>query len=438
VSNSKYPAAAVAAALLTAVTFGQAGDAEISGLIKDPTGAVVAGAGATVTNQDSGVTRSTRADSDGRYRFIALPPGRYSLKVEAPGFKIESVTDLVLTIGTHVDRNVSLTVGAVQESVSVKGEIPPIDTSRADVAGVVTQRQIDTLPTNTRQYLNLALLMPGTTQDASRTFYNSVQIGGGGRYYANGFSVDGVTNTWAEMGEPRQNFPTGAVQEFKVNTNQYSADQGLAMGGMVNIVTKSGTNQFHGELFEYFRQKTLNREDKFKKQAEALTGTGKAPFLRNQFGGDVGGPIIKNRTHFHMAFERTQTDDSYTIFTGSAHQFYSGFEGVFNRPSHDQLFNIRGDQQISPSQHVFGRYSQEWNFLSRNGCGGMTLQSCYDGEIPRRSVVVGTCRTARLDRYRQLLRQAPRPIADRSKLPEFHVWIHLRRRRHRKALPSER
>jgi hypothetical protein len=380
---------ATAAALLAAVAFGQAGDAEISGLIKDPTGSLVAGAAATVTNQDSGVTRSTVTGADGRYRFIALPPGRYTLKVEAAGFKTEAVTDLVLSIATQVDRNISLTVGAVQESVTVAGEAPPVDTSRAEVAGVVTSQQIDSLPTNTRQYLNLALLMPGTTQDASRTFYNSVQIGGGGRYYANGFSVDGVTNTWAEMGEPRQNFPTGAVQEFKVNTNQYRADQGLAMGGMVNIVTKSGTNQFHGELFEYFRHSSLNREDKFKKQAEALTGTGKAPFERNQWGGDIGGPIVKNRTHFHLAFERTQTDDSYTIFTGAGHQFYSGFEGVFNRPSHDQLFNVRIDQQITPSQHLFGRYSQEWNFLSRNGCGGTTLQSCYDGEIPRRSAVVG-------------------------------------------------
>ena len=381
--------AALAALLVAAASFGQAGDAEIAGLIKDPSGAVVAGATATVTNQDSGVTRATVAGSDGRYRFVALPPGRYELKVEAPGFKAEVVTDLTLSIGTHIDRNVALAVGAVQDAVTVVAEGQNIDTTKGEVSGVVDHVQIDTLPTNTRQYLNLALLMPGTSQDASRTFYNNIQIGGGGRYYANGFSVDGVTNNWAEMGEPRQNFPTGAVQEFKVNTNQYSASQGLAMGGMVNIVTKSGTNQYHGELFEYFRNAGLLREDKFKQQAEAIAGTGKAPYLRNQWGGDLGGPIVKNRTHFHVAFERTQTDDSYTIFTGAGHQYYSAFEGVFNKPSHDQLFNARIDQQITPTQHLFGRYSQEWNFLSSNGCGGATLQSCYDGQIPRRSAVAG-------------------------------------------------
>jgi hypothetical protein len=384
-----FLAAVITTALLAAIAFGQAGDAEISGLIKDATGSLVAGATATVTNQDSGMTRSTSTGADGRYRFIALPPGRYTLKVEAAGFKTESVTDLVLSIATQLDRNVSLTVGAVQESITVAGETPPIDTSKSEIAGVVTSQQIDTLPTNTRQYLNLALLMPGTSQDASRTFYNNIQIGGGGRYYANGFTVDGVTNTWAEMGEPRQNFPTGAVQEFKVNTNQYKADQGLAMGGMVNIVTKSGTNQFHGEVFEYFRNAGMTHENKFQQQAEAIAGIGKAPFDRNQYGGDIGGPVVKNRLHFHASFERTETNDTYTLFTGAGHQYYSAFEGVFNKPSHDQLFNIRGDLQINPNQHMFGRYSQEWNFLSRNGCGGASLQSCYDGEIPRRSAVVG-------------------------------------------------
>ncbi len=380
---------AVSLFLLPAAAFAQAGDAEISGLIKDPTGAVIAGATVTATNQDSGVLRSTVAGADGRYRIVSLPPGRYSLKVEATGFRSENVTDITLSVGFHLDRNVSLAVGAVQEAVTVAGDVPPIDTTKSEVAGVVSSRQIDTLPLNTRQYLNLALLMPGTQQDASRTFYNNVQIGGGGRFYANGFAVDGVTNTWAEMGEPRQNFPTGSVQEFKVNTNQYRAEQGLAMGGMVNVVTKSGTNAFHGEVFEYFRNAALNRDNTFQKQAEALTGTGKAPFLRNQFGGDIGGPIVRNRTHFHAAFERTQTDDSYTIFTGAAHQYYSAFEGVFNKPIHDQLLNVRIDHQISGTQHLFGRYSQEWNFQSFQGCNGTSVQSCYDGLIPRKSVVAG-------------------------------------------------
>ncbi len=380
----------ILAVLVAGVAYAQSGDGEIAGLVKDPSGAPIAGAMLSLVNQDTGVTRTTTSDADGRYRFGNIAPGRYSLKTEATGFKSENVTGFVFNIGTHVDRDMSLAVGSVQDAITVTGEVPPVDTSKGEVAGVVTQQQIDSLPVNTRQYLNLALLMPGTTQDASRTFYNNVQIGGGGRFYANGFSMDGVTNTWAEQGEPRQNFPEGAVQEFKVNTNQFKAEQGLAMGGYVNVVTKSGTNQFHGDAFEYFRHSSLNHDNTFTEQAlQAVGATGKAPFLRNQFGFDLGGPIVKNRTHFYAAYERTQIDDSFAIFVAAGHQFYSSNEGVFDKPSHDQMFNLRIDHQISNSQHVFGRYSQEWNKQTWQGCTNATESNCYDGLIPRHSTVIG-------------------------------------------------
>lgn len=373
----------------------QTGDAEIAGIVKDPAGAPVASAKITLTNQDSGVARSTLSDGEGHYRFSAVLPGVYTLRTEATGFRIESLTGIVLNVGTHLDQDASLTVGNVQETITVTAEAPPVDTSNGEVSGVVTQQQIDTLPVNTRQYLNLALLMPGTTQDASRTFYNNVEIGGGGRFYANGFSVDGVTNTWAEQGEPRQNFPEGAVQEFRVNTNQFKAEQGLAMGGVVNIVTKSGTNAFHGEVFEYFRNSTLNHDNSFTEQALAAAGkTGKAPFERNQFGGDVGGPIWKNRTHFYAAYERTEVDDSFEIFAAASHQFYSSNEGVIDKPSHDQMFNLRIDHQIDNNQHAFARYSQEWNKQTWQGCGSTNESNCYDGLIPRRSFVAGHTWTA--------------------------------------------
>jgi hypothetical protein len=198
-SASQWLSLTIVASLLASIGFAQSSDAEIAGAIKDPSGTAIASAKVTLTNQDSGVARSAAADTEGRYRF-AVAPGKYSLKIEATGFRSETITDLVLNIGTHFDKDVPLTVGATQDSITVAGDVPPIDTASGEVSGVVTQLQIDTLPVNTRQYLNLALLMPGTTQDASRTFYNNVEIGGGGRFYANGFAVDGVTNTWAEQG----------------------------------------------------------------------------------------------------------------------------------------------------------------------------------------------------------------------------------------------
>lgn len=372
------------------LAFGQASDAEIAGVARDASGGPIATAAITLSNQDSGFLRNATSDNEGRYRFAALPPGRYSLKLEATGFKAENVTGIVLDIGTHAQKDFTLSVGSVQETISVSGEVPPIDTTRAEVAGVITAQQIDLLPVNTRQYLNLALLLPGTTQDASRTFYNNVQISGGGRFYANGFAVDGVVNTWAEQGEPRQNFPQGAVAEFKLDISQFKAELGLAMGGFINVVTKSGTNQFHGDAFDYFRQKTLNRDNKFQTLAEKAAGTGKAPFLRNQYGGDFGGPILKNKLHFFTSFERTQTDSAFTIFTGaSGHQFYSGNEGVFTQPSHDQLLNVRGDYEINSTQHLFARWSQEWNLLTSQGCNNANESNCYDGQFPRHALVAG-------------------------------------------------
>jgi hypothetical protein len=366
------------------------GDAEITGLVKDPSGSAIPGATASLTNQETGVTRTFKSDADGRYRFAAVLPGRYSLKVEGTGFVTATISGIVLNIGAHVDHDVSLTVGAVQESITITSEIPPIDVTKNDVSGVVTNQQIDTLPINTRQFINLALLEPGTSQDSSRTFYNSVQMGGASHYWSNGFSVDGVTNTWAEMGEPRENFPMGAIQEFKVNTIQYKADEGLSAGGVVNIVTRSGTNEFHGEAFEYARDQIFNRDDRFTQAADLNVGLSKAPFRRDQFGGDAGGPIIRNKVHFYAAFERTQTATAYTIFIpGAASQYYSTFQGVHDRPIHDQMFNARVDYQLSNSQHLFARYSQEWNFISWNGCGGTSMSNCYDGSIPRHAVVAG-------------------------------------------------
>ena len=193
-------AAVATFASLAAMAMAQVGDAELAGIVTDPSGTPVAAVKLSLTNEDSGVNRSVVTDAEGRYRIPALAPGKYSLKTEAPGFRGESINGIVLNVGTHLNKDVALTVGNVQEQVTVTAEVPPIDTSKGDVSGVVTEQQIDTLPVNTRQYLNLALLMPGTSQDASRTFYNNVQIGGGGRFYANGFTVDGVTNTWAEQG----------------------------------------------------------------------------------------------------------------------------------------------------------------------------------------------------------------------------------------------
>jgi hypothetical protein len=381
----------VRVAILTVVAvpcvLGQSNEAEIVGAVTDPSGAVIPSAQVRLTNADTGVTHVTSVQADGRYRFSPISPGPYKITVSATNFQTKTITNLVISLGTSLTEDVTLDVGSSAQSVDVSESVSQADTSSAAVSGFVDQQQIVTLPVNTRQYLNLALLEPGTSQDASRSFYNNVQIGGGGYYYANGFMVDGVRNTWAEQGEPRQNFPEGAVEEFEVYVAQYPAEYGLYMGGLVTVATKTGTNNIHGEVFEYWRNEALNHDNKFQQQAEEMEHTGN-PFNRNQFGGDVGGPIIRDRMHYYVAFERTATDSSYTIYT-SLPQFYGANQGTFRQPMIDQMLTARLDYQISNNQSVFVRYAQEWNKLTYQGCGGAVEDFCYDGLFPRHSIVGG-------------------------------------------------
>ena len=149
-------------------------------------------------------------------------------------------------------------VQSLAETITVHGAAPVVDTTKSEVSGVVTQQQIETLPINSRQYLSLALLMPGTSMDSTRAFFATVNVGGSVTFNSTGNLVDGVINNFAEDGEPRQNLPEDAVEEFKVSNVQYKAEFGLATGGIVQVVTKSGTNNLRGTAFEYFRDKSLN------------------------------------------------------------------------------------------------------------------------------------------------------------------------------------
>ena len=224
----------------------------------DSSGSVVSGATVILTNTDSGDKRTVVTGSDGRYSIPTVSPGKYSITVSAPTFSTQSVTGLVIQIDNHVNQNITLRAGATSEIVNVAGSVPAVDTESYDVGGVVEQEQIDNLPIQNRQYLALALLTPGTTQAASRSFYSNVQSGGGEYFYANGFSWDGVSNQQTEEGDPRQNIPEDSVAEFKTYTANMPADLGWAMGGYTVVATKRGGNSIHGDVFEYFRDTFMN------------------------------------------------------------------------------------------------------------------------------------------------------------------------------------
>jgi len=379
------PAALTLLLALGVVDRALAQNAQVEGTVKDETGAVLPGAAVTATNQETGLSRTATANSDGSYRIPALPPGLYTVKCELAGFQTRTLTDIILTIQQTVIQNLVMKVAQIEETVTVTGESPIIDTARSDVATAVSTQQIQDLPVATRRWIDLALLVPGTSQDSIRGFFyrGNVNIGAGTREYSNAFIVDGVNNTWAEMGEARQNFPMDSIQEFKVSTSNFKAEYGLATGGMLAIVSKAGTNDIRGSAFLFFRDKALNTRTYF----EELLNTPKPDYRRYQYGGAIGGPIVRDKTHFFFAYERTDETNFFTVSTRGVHP---QFEGTFPRDEWRYTYTAKVDHQISNTQTLFVRLSQENEYRPDLTAGGISAQGAgFDFAVPRLAVVVG-------------------------------------------------
>ena len=230
--------------------------------------------------------------------------------------------------------------------------------------------------------VNLTLLVPGTGQDTARVKRPNASVGAAIGTASTNFLVDGVPNVTAKTAEPRSDIPQAGVREFAVHTSQQPAQYGWRPGGTVSIVTKSGTNTFSGEAFEFFRNQAMTRLDKFA-QAAVDAGQGDEPkYSRNQWGGAVGGPIVKNKLHFFGTYERT---DEHAYFTVSAPaQFYGSFNGSFRGGFAQDLSMFRVDYQMTPNQNVMFRYLNEHTLFFCNGCGGTASNfSAGDEFIPR-------------------------------------------------------
>src|SRR5580765_6870728 len=348
------------AALLVALVFlappamAQTTNGVIAGIISDAQGGVLPGVTVTARNVDTGATRNITTEADGRFRLAGLVPGRYELKAELQGFGAVTVPDVTVAVGSETTRNVTMQVQGLQESVTVTGEAPVIEVTKTDVSGIVTQDQMQMLPLATRQPMDLALLLPGTNQDAIRARKANSNIGAGAFTNGSALLVDGVWNKEGNTGEPRQDFPQSAIQEFKVFVSQSPAEYGWTAGGAVSMATKSGTNNMHGEAFEFYRNKALNAIDPFAKDA----GQAKPNFSRHQYGLSIGGPVIKDKVHFFEAAEGLQNNlyDN-VVVRKTAGNFYDNLNGVFKSPEYNHMSFTRGDAQISQRQSVFVRYS---------------------------------------------------------------------------------
>ena len=285
-----------------------------------------------------------------------------------------TVPDLTVTVGTETTRNLTMQVQGLNESVTVTGEAPIVEVSKSEVSGVITQEQMQMLPLATRQPMDLALLMPGTSQDAIRARKANSNIGAGAFTNGSALLVDGVWNKEGNTGEPRQDFPQSAIQEFKVFLSQSPAEYGWTAGGAVSMATKSGTNQFHGEGFEFYRAKALNAQDPFQEAA----GQPKPDFSRHQFGGAIGGAIVKDKVHFFEAAEGLQNNLYDTVVVTSP-QFYGNLNGTFPSPEFNHMSFTRGDVQMGPRQSIFVRYSWQDSNFTCEGCGASSTAPWFSG-----------------------------------------------------------
>ncbi len=283
-------------------------DGSISGLVKDPTGAVVAGAEVVALEIDTGVQHAAKTDSAGFYSFPTLPVGRYHLEIRQTGFKAYRATDLVIDVNTALRVDATLELGAVTQEVSVSASAVQVETTNTQMGEVIGTSKMELVPLNGRSYTDLLALQPGVIPVSSGE-YSGTQVSGGlnpgnlsvsgQREDANGFMVNGG-NVQEDVQMGTAIIPNlDSIAEFRILTNNADAEYGNFAGGMVNAITKSGTNQFHGDLFEFLRNSDLDARNFFSPSRGTLH--------QNQFGGTIGGPIKHDKVFFFSDYQGTRT-----------------------------------------------------------------------------------------------------------------------------------
>lgn len=277
--------------------------AQVSGTVTDQSGAALANAQVTMTETDKALTRNATTDATGRYAFLELPAGPYRLEVKAPGFKEYVQSGIILAVNNNIQINVAMQVGALTETVEVSASASQVETRETSVASVIDQQRITELPLNNRQPTQLIITLGAAVyadggDTGSKTFVSSTRIAvAGGQGNGTAYLLDGgdYTDAMSNVGMPMP-FPD-AIQEFSIETSAVSSRFGLHPGATVNVLTKSGSNDFHGDLFEYLRNGDTNARNFFAPVHDQLK--------RNQFGGVIGGKVIKNKLFFFAGFQGT-------------------------------------------------------------------------------------------------------------------------------------
>jgi len=367
--------------------------ASLGGLVSDPSGRVVLGAQVIARQTDTNLTRTTTTGQEGRFRFPYLKVGPYEIKVQAKGFA-EVTRLLSVTVGAAYELPIQLSIGATETQLTVTDDTLVLEAARSQIAGTVSQAEVKSLPLNGRNFLDLALLVPGvspTNTASTQLFPETSAVPGQGisvssqRNFSNSFIVDGLSANDDAAGLSGIFYGLDVVHEFQVVTSGGHAEFGRALGGYINMVTRSGTNTMHGSLYGYLRNQRFNA-------VNALSRT-KLPLTQGQYGASLGGPVIRDRTFFFSNFEQRLLNQSglVTIAPANVNAINArlsavGYQGppittgLYPNPVHNVNFLAKVDHQFSPKDQFSIRYSL-YDVDARNsrGAGGLSAPSASSG-----------------------------------------------------------
>src|ERR1700676_2594583 len=298
--------------------------ASLNGTVTDPAGAAVPKAKVSATNQATGVVSDTQTDGAGAYLFPALPIGIYRLEVIASGFQTAVISNLKLDVATSVTQNVEVKVGDATEKIEIVADAAIIETTTNSMSQVINDKTVQEIPLNGRHFTDLSLLTPGTMTPPANGFL-SAPLRGQGSFGINTAGQREDTTNWLVNGinlnDNVQNQitfqpPIDTLAEYKIDNSTFPAQYGRNAGAIVNLATRSGTNEYHGELFEFFRNNDLDARNFFNSAVDSKgNAVPQSPFKRNDFGADFGGPIVKNKLFFFLAYEGLRQRQSLAIST---------------------------------------------------------------------------------------------------------------------------
>lgn len=350
--------------------------ASIIGIVFDNSDVPVPGASITAVNTATKFTRVISSGPDGFYRIPLLPPGTYTVTVEVSGFAKEVRTDIVLTVGKEIALNFTLKLATTGETLEVEAETPLIDATKSALSQTIDQASIKSLPLNGRDYTQLSLLAPGV-RPVNLTQYGQFSIGGQRGDSVN-YTIDGGENNFSYVNESRTGFTQEGVQEFQILTNRFSAEYGRSTSGVINVISKSGTNDLHGNGFFFFRAKGLDWPNVFVQEnidaCEALGGADcdrlEGPFDQQQGGGTIGGPIVRDKTFFFAAYEATNTDNTLSVAITPTTP-----DGTRPAPVDRQLVTAKVDHQFNTNQSMVFRYNLDVNKTAGFYAGGVYVDA---------------------------------------------------------------